>query len=30
VDLKTGGYTSTSVDTGVGILDKENLGGDSL
>jgi ribose transport system substrate-binding protein len=30
VDLKTGGYTSTSVDTGVGILDRENLDGDSL
>ena len=30
VDLKTGGYTSTSVDTGVAILDADSLDGDTL
>jgi len=29
VDLKTGGYTSTSVDTGAAILDKDNLDEDN-
>jgi len=29
IDLKTGGYTSTSVDTGVAILDMDSLDEDN-